>query len=99
MASPAAAGLLASADMARAAAKALRPTDARQIEATQLQLAALWKAPDLTATSSRCSWRWPCEQVGRQGATTRRLPPPERHRRHGRTPCDGSLRHTATDDQ
>ena len=49
MASPAAAGLLASADMARAAAKALRPTDARQIEATQLQLATLWKAPELAA--------------------------------------------------
>ena len=49
MASPAAAGLLASADMARAAAKALRPTDARQIEATQLQLATLWRAPELAA--------------------------------------------------
>ena len=49
MASPAAAGLLASADMARAAAKALRPTDARQIEAILLQLGALWKAPELAA--------------------------------------------------
>ena len=35
--------------MARAAAKALRPTDARQIEATLLQLATLWSAPELAA--------------------------------------------------
>jgi len=33
--------------MTGAAAKALRPTDARQIEATQLRLATLWKAPEL----------------------------------------------------
>lgn len=44
---PAAAGLLASADMARAVAKALRPTDARRIGEVLRRLAALWEAPEL----------------------------------------------------
>jgi predicted SprT family Zn-dependent metalloprotease len=41
------ASLLASATMNGAAAKALRPTDARQIEGILHQLATLWKAPEL----------------------------------------------------
>ena len=43
----AAAGLLASADMTGAAAKALRPTDARRAEGILRQLGTLWKAPAL----------------------------------------------------
>ena len=42
-----AAGLLASAAMDGAGAKALRPTDARRVEAILRQLGALWKAPAL----------------------------------------------------
>ena len=43
----AAAGLLASADMTRAATKALRPADAHSVEWLLRRLGALWKAPAL----------------------------------------------------
>jgi len=44
---PGAIGLLASAAMDGAAAKALRPTDARRLAATLRRLATLWEAPAL----------------------------------------------------
>ena len=48
MASLGRAGLLASAGMTGAAAKPLRPTDARRAEGILRRLGALWKAPALT---------------------------------------------------